>query len=363
MDAGTGAGGTNVAGAAGTTATGGVAGATGGSADGGSTGGAGVAGTTGSAGVTGAAGTMGSAGAAGNAGRGGTAGTAGTGGGGGLAGAGRGGNSGSAGGGSSGNGGAGGATSTGGTGGGGRSPGCGKAGSAKGAQHLDMSVGGRARQYWRWVPSGYDPNRPIPIIFAWHGSGGDGDEVRRTYFYLEPVVRDGAIILYPDGLPVNGGSSGWDLAAEGIDVKFFDAMLEAVAQDYCADLARVFSTGYSYGGMFSYALACSRGSKLRAIAPTAGAIFGGSSGCSTPVPAWIAHGTNDDLVPYSSAQSARDVWLRINGCGTATTPTSPSPCVAYQCPANAPVHWCVHNEGHEWPSFAAQGIWAFFSSR
>jgi poly(3-hydroxybutyrate) depolymerase len=278
-----------------------------------------------------------------------------------VGGAGRGGNSGSAGGGTAGNAGIGGASSTGGTGGGARTPGCGKAGSAKGAQHLDMNVGGRARKYWRWVPSGYDPNRPIPIIFAWHGSGGDGDEVRRTYFYLEPVVRDGAIILYPDGLPVNGGSTGWDLAAEGIDVKFFDAMLAAVSQDYCVDLAHVFSTGYSYGGMFSYALACSRGSKLRAIAPTAGAIFGGSSGCSTPVPAWIAHGTNDDLVPYSSAQSARDVWLRINGCGTATTPTSPSPCVAYQCPANAPVHWCVHNEGHEWPSFAAQGIWAFFS--
>jgi poly(3-hydroxybutyrate) depolymerase len=226
---------------------------------------------------------------------------------------------------------------------------------------LTVQVNGTARKYWLWVPSGYDPNKSIPLIFAWHGSGGDGDEVRRTYFYLEPAVGNGAIIIYPDGLPVNGGSTGWDLAAEGIDVKFFDALLASVSQDYCIDRTRVFSTGYSFGGMFSYALACSRGNQLRGIAPTAGAFFGRTAKCPTPVPAWIAHAPNDDIVNYSSAQSARDVWLSTNGCGTTTTPTSPNPCVAYEC-ADAPVHWCIHNEGHEWPSFAAEGIWAFFSS-
>jgi poly(3-hydroxybutyrate) depolymerase len=224
-----------------------------------------------------------------------------------------------------------------------------------------MNVNGSERTYWRWVPDGYDPNTPIPLIFAWHGSGGDGDEVRRTYFYLEPAVGDGAMIIYPDGLSVDGGSTGWDLEPEGIDVEFFDAMLEAASQNYCVDRARVFSTGYSFGGMFSYALACSRGDQLLGIAPTAGAFFGGAT-CATPVPAWIAHAPNDDLVQFSWAEDARDVWLSTNGCGTATTPTSPSPCVAYDCPADAPVHWCVHDEGHEWPSFAAEGIWAFFSS-
>lgn len=240
------------------------------------------------------------------------------------------------------------------------SPGCGNTNAATGAEHLEMSVNGTDRTYWRWVPDGYDAQTPIPLIFAWHGSGGDGDEVRRLYFHLEPAVGDGAIIIYPDGLPVNGGSSGWDLDGEGIDVQFFDAMLESVSQDYCIDRERVFSTGYSFGGMFSYALACSRGSELRGIAPTAGAFFGGGT-CPTPVPAWIAHAPNDDLVNYSSAQSARDNWLSTNGCGTDTTPTSPDPCVAYDCPAEAPVHWCVHDEGHEWPSFASDGIWAFFS--
>lgn len=328
----------------GLTGSGGEAPANPGSGGDGATGGALGSGGSGSGGDLGSGGTSG-----GTGGDAGTGGIVGTGGAAGTGGAGTGGDTGS-----------GGDSATGGADGGPGTPGCGNTSAAAGAEHLEMSVGGTDRTYWRWVPEGYDPNTPIPLIFAWHGSGGDGDEVRTRYFDLEPAVGDGAIILYPDGLSQDGGSSGWDLEAEGIDVQFFDAMLDSVSQDYCIDQERVFSTGYSFGGMFTYTLACSRGDKLRGIAPTAGAFFGGGT-CPTAVPAWIAHAPNDDLVQYSWAESARDNWLSTNGCGTDTEPTAPSPCVAYDCPQDAPVHWCSHDEGHEWPSFGPEAIWGFFS--
>ena len=170
----------------------------------------------------------------------------------------------------------------------------------------------------------------IPLIFAWHSSGASGAESRR-YYKLEPVTGDGAIIVYPDGL--NGA---WDLSANGVDMKFSDVLLESISKDYCVDQARVFSTGYSFGGMMSHSLACDRGSKLRAFAPMAGAFSDGTKSCPTPVPAWIAHASNDPTVSFASGQAARDIWLKTNGCGTTTMPTSPSPCVAYQC-SNAPV--------------------------
>jgi poly(3-hydroxybutyrate) depolymerase len=216
-------------------------------------------------------------------------------------------------------------------------------------------VNGKARTYVLFVPNGYDPKKSIPLIFAWHSSGADGAESRR-YYKLEPATGDGAIIVYPDG--VNGA---WDLSANGVDMKFFDLLLESISKDYCVDQKRVFSTGYSFGGMMSNSLACNRGSKLRAFAPMAGAFFDGTKSCATPVPAWIAHATNDDLVSYASGQSARDIWLKTNGCSTTTMPTSPSSCVAYQC-TKAPVTWCVHDDGHVWPNFASKGVWAFFSS-
>jgi poly(3-hydroxybutyrate) depolymerase len=220
---------------------------------------------------------------------------------------------------------------------------------------LTIQVNGKARTYVLFVPNGYDTKMSIPLIFAWHSAGADGAESRR-YYKLEPVTGDGAIIVYPNGL--NGG---WDLAPEGIDVKLFDELLVSISKEYCVDQKRVFSTGYSFGGMMSHRLACSRGSRLRGFAPMAGSFMGGSTACATPVPGWIAHATNDNLVSYSSGQAARDVWIKTNGCGTTSEPTSPSPCVAYTC-AKAPLRWCPHTQGHEWPSFASKGVWGFFTS-
>jgi len=181
------------------------------------------------------------------------------------------------------------------------------------------------------VPAGYDPNKSIPLMFAWHGSGGDGDEVRRTYFTWSLPSATGRSSL-PDGLPVNGGSNRAGISVRKVSTcSSLMRWLASASQDYCIDRARVFSTGYSFGGMFTYALACSRGSQLRGIAPTAGAFFGGRT-CPTPVPAWIAHATNDDMVQFSWAEDARDVWLSTNHCGTTTKPTSPSPCVALRLP-------------------------------
>jgi polyhydroxybutyrate depolymerase len=240
-------------------------------------------------------------------------------------------------------------------GGGPPAPGCGNAAAPKGARNLTLQVNGKARTYVLFVPNGYDPKRSIPLIFAWHSSGADGAESRR-YYKLEPVTGDGAIIVYPNGL-----KGAWDLAAEGVDMKFFDALLASISKDYCVDQARVFSTGYSFGGMMSNSLACNRGSKLRAFAPMAGAFFDGTKSCATPVPAWIAHASNESVVSFAAGQAARDIWLKANGCGTKSMPASPSPCVAYQC-SKAPVIWCVHTDGHVWPNFASKGVWAFFSS-
>lgn len=121
-------------------------------------------------------------------------------------------------------------------------PGCGNAAAAKGARSLKIQVNGKSRSYLLFVPNGYDPNEPIPLIFAWHGSGSYGEQARR-YFKLEGATGDDALIIYPDGL--NGA---WDLGAEGADVKLFDALLTSTSKEYCVDQARVFTTGYSFGG-------------------------------------------------------------------------------------------------------------------
>lgn len=232
---------------------------------------------------------------------------------------------------------------------------------------IQIDVGGVAREYLLVVPDGYDPNTPMPLVFAYHGRGGTAD-LARLYFGVEAAANGDAIFVYPQGLPLAsmGGQTGWDLAPTGGDVELFDAMLEELGQGACIDLERVFVTGHSFGGYMSNALGCFRSSVIRAIGPVAGGPpFGACE--DDDVAAWIAHGTLDQVVPYSQGEQSRDALLSRNGCDDTASDVDPAPCVSYDgCADGLPVVWCSHAEtdlqGHMWPRFAGPAIWAFFDA-
>jgi poly(3-hydroxybutyrate) depolymerase len=238
-------------------------------------------------------------------------------------------------------------------------------GSATSTQNLTIQVGGQARSYVLFVPATYNAGSAYPLIFAWHGLGGSGTTARQ-YFGIERAADNQAIIIYPSGLPNSDGDAGWTLTADGIDVQFFDTLLADVSGKYCIDMRRVYSMGHSFGAMMTNALGCYRGDVLRAIAPVAGMPPFGNPTCKGAVAAWIAHGENDTTVDFiDGGIASRDFWITLDGCSTATDPVAvdPSPCVAYQgCSDGHPVHWCVHQSNHNWPSFAGAGIWAFFNA-
>jgi poly(3-hydroxybutyrate) depolymerase len=246
--------------------------------------------------------------------------------------------------------------------------GCADRGATGGVHDERLAVRGTERSYLVAVPADYSTARAHAVVFAWHGRGSNAAQAR-AYFGVEAQAAGAAIVVYPQGLGLNGNPSdtGWDLASDGDDVALFDAILATVEAEYCVDPARVFSTGHSFGGFMSNQLGCARGDVLRAIAPVAGGgPYGGCTGDA--VPALVIHGSQDTVVVPAMGVGSRDHWLSANGCGTDSAPTAPAPCVAYAGCGDAPVHWCLHDEsdavlaGHTWPSFAAQSIWAFFAA-
>lgn len=231
-----------------------------------------------------------------------------------------------------------------------------------GVQTLD--VDGTERSYIVSLPEDYDPTVPYPLVFAFHGLGGSAELVSgRYYFGLEEPGGKPTVFVYPDGLDAGDGA-GW-ANTDGQDVAFFDALFAKMQQTYCIDSARVFSTGHSYGGIMTHTLGCQRADVLRAIAPVAGAFFGGRGGeCSGPVAAWGAHGNPDNTVDYESGVSAIERVMETNGCDPESgTPVEPTEfCVRYECDSDYPVTWCAHDEDHNWPEFASESIKAFFDS-
>ncbi len=216
------------------------------------------------------------------------------------------------------------------------------------------------RTYLVSLPENYEPSRPYPLVFAFHGLGGSGELVSGPwYFGIEQQGGTPSIFVYPDGLETGDGA-GWP-NQEGRDVAFFDALLATMQEGYCIDENRVFSTGHSYGGIMTLTLACERASVLRGVAPVAGAHFASGS-CSGPVAAWGAHGNPDPTVSYESGLDAMARLLETNGCdeSSAVAVEPLGACIEYACDAGYPVTWCEHDQGHDFPDFAAASIKAFF---
>jgi poly(3-hydroxybutyrate) depolymerase len=373
----TAAAGTN--GAAGTTAAAGTNGAAGTTAAAGTNGAAGTAaaagrgGTTGAAGTTAAAGRGGTTGAAGTtaaAGRGGTTGAAGT-----TAAAGRGGTTGAAG--------RGGTTGTAGTGAAGTSgaagsgvmpsSGCGKAaGITNGRKTID--VNGEAREYIISIPSNYNMNNPYRLIFGWHPWGGSAVQTQQMgYFGLMTPSNGQAVLVAPEGQNFQDGGLGWGNAG-GKDIAFAHAMMDYFGANLCIDQNRIFSTGFSFGAMFSFTLACTANSMQRAIAPMAGntQTSGGCENSTRSVATMAFIGTNDSLL--SGHRSAVQVFRGRNGCATTRTTMTPSwcdgvaaqfqPCTCWQydnCTTGYPTIECEYLAGHQFAPSSGTTLWNFFS--
>ena len=273
--------------------------------------------------------------------------------------------------------GGGGTTATGGTTGAGgamASSGCGMA--APASMRYSIDVSGMTREYILSVPSNYDPTHPYILIFAWHPWGGSAMQVAGTgnsgYYGLKGSSSNQAILVAPEGLDFNGMGLGWG-NTNGEDIAFLHSMLDLFQSEMCIDQNRIFSAGFSFGGMMSNAVGCA--GLARAIAPMAGnSVVSGCLAGTKPVAYMGFHGTHDSVVDISGGRTARDVFVKRNGCSSDTVPSSPSwcdgiassyqpcTCVDYQgCMAGYPVTWCEYNADHQAAPNSGPTLWKFFT--
>jgi poly(3-hydroxybutyrate) depolymerase len=221
-----------------------------------------------------------------------------------------------------------------------------------------LDVNGTDRQWWIWLPTGYDPSKAYPVIFNFHGCGGSDNIVP-----MPKVAGDKAILVR--GAGINDGC--WDQAADGVDIEFFDKMLAEVSAKRCADTSRVFATGYSSGSWLVNSLECVRGDKLRATGTVAGGVqFGDDTPCVGKVARIFVHDHDDPENPIEWGNDGeRARMVEQNHCMDATTPEDPAPCARHDgCDAGYPVIWCeTMGKGHNRQDDLAPGaFWKLFSS-
>lgn len=241
-----------------------------------------------------------------------------------------------------------------------------------------ISINGTSRSYTLSVPKNYDAGRSYPLVFVFHGDGGNGGSLR-GYFFFEAASGTDAIVVYPDGIDAT-----WDLYQTdptNHDFPFIASLIDKLANSYAVNKARVFAAGWSNGAFFANELACNRPGLIAAIASNSGGAPGtpdpmnwplkypsGDFKCvnnEAPVPAFVVQGAVDGAVTKDSGQYDAQYWAYVNGCGTTTTATGPSPCTQYDgCPNGQGVVYCeIPNMGHAVWQNTATGAWAFFRAQ
>jgi len=241
---------------------------------------------------------------------------------------------------------------------------------------LKITSGGSSREYIIDIPANYDPTHPYRLIFSWHqaygsdtgnaigqypaGNGPNFDAKNYAYFGLSreaTAANQPAIFVAPEGI----GNLPWDFKRDSV---LFDDLLALVDANLCIDDSRVFSTGFSFGAMMSYALSITRQTKLRAVVAMAAANYNlpneptdtnaapvaymGTTGMSDGTCPWVGNDAAKQGGKYCVLQHAQD-----NGCtipGTIQTTTVGSKkyvCYDFEgCKAGYPVKACTFDGAH-----------------
>jgi polyhydroxybutyrate depolymerase len=172
------------------------------------------------------------------------------------------------------------------------SPGC-MSGSLKpGRTTGSIQSSGGNRTFIRYVPTGYDGKKPLPLVVDLHPFSVDASYSESSSGFRQLADMEGYIYLAPNGM-----SGMWDSVGD-TDEKFIRDLVEDTAAKGCVDARRVYATGCSNGGAFSFLLMCTAEDIFAAVAPMCGtAFFDIDSMCmlDRPVSIMVRIGLQDTL--------------------------------------------------------------------
>lgn len=133
-----------------------------------------------------------------------------------------------------------------------------------------INYGGEIREYIMYVPAMYSSSNPTPLMFSFHGGGGDGQGMIGLNDMRPIADTANFIAIYP-----SGADGAWmhKVPTTYNDIYFVEAIIDALSIEFNVDNERIYACGYSEGGIFTYELACRLSSRIAAIASVSGSMM------------------------------------------------------------------------------------------
>lgn len=275
-----------------------------------------------------------------------------------------------------------------------------------------VAVKGAQRTFVLYTPRNLKPN--APLLFVFHGSGGDGASMRDvTGLEFDMLAdRDGFLVAYPDGYQTtwNDCRKGSPQPARRMNIddeSFVEAIIAKQATEHRIDRKRVFSAGWSNGGQLGYRFAMERANVFAGVAAISASVPVPANLACTPsgaaMPMMIINGTDDPINPFNggnvmlggtnlgpvfSSQETAQYWAKLIGITgapqtkrlphkTASDPTYVDETIWSDPGKPSVILYAVHGGGHVVPTRSPQdwgglgretrdldapvAIWDFFS--
>ena len=206
-----------------------------------------------------------------------------------------------------------------------------------------ITVDGKTRKYWLYVPASVEGQENVPVVFSLHGRGGNDTPDSEKPLFTSLAKEKKFIVVYPQGRDAEkdkadypgddwkegfGGTTGWEATGkENADTKFIKALVDKIQADYktrnatnsniSVDPKKFYLCGFSMGGMMTYACAKVLNGTFAAYGSCSGYPlneFHMNLATENPIPFIHLHGNKDQMLGIKHLNTIIENLLFRNGC-------------------------------------------------
>ena len=166
-----------------------------------------------------------------------------------------------------------------------------------------ITINGKARAYYLYVPPTAQPSSPVPLVIMLHGSNRTGNSLVEKWKDL--AKKESFIIAGPDATNLRG----WNAPLDGPE--FLRDLVEELKTKYPVNPKRVYLFGHSAGAVFALEMSLLESQYFAATAVHAGALAEDDKTwvdlAKRKIPIFIQVGEYDEFFPPKAVRDTRDV--------------------------------------------------------
>jgi poly(hydroxyalkanoate) depolymerase family esterase len=212
-----------------------------------------------------------------------------------------------------------------------------------------VTIASGSRNYQLWVPSGYDRNKPAPLVMMLHGCMQNPETFAASSGMNEIAEKNNFLVVYPEQTAAANPLKCWnwfdpkDQMRESGEPALLAAIVRQIPTSYQTDTSRVYIAGISAGGAMATVMGATYPDLFSAIGVSAGLEFkaaitvegglaamkqggpdpaqqgllafnamGASARARRRMPVIVFHGDADPYVNPTNAEQVMQQWAKTN---------------------------------------------------